>query len=69
MAAGSPVMVGCMDEAGLGVSAAFHFVLSSPNVRYADLDGHLEFTNDPTFNAVKIIDGVIYPLDEPGLGF
>lgn len=62
-------MVGCMDEAGLGIAAALHMALSSNNVEYADLDGHVEFIDDPSYDAVKIIDGYVYPQDAYGLGF
>lgn len=67
-AAGMEIMVGCLDECALGIAAGLHFALSRPNIEYADLDGHLDFTNDPFNQLLTIQEGWIIPSQDIGLG-
>lgn len=63
-ALGLRVMVGCMIESELGVAPAAHI---ASLVDYVDLDGHLLLASSP-FRGLELVDGVVRPSLEPGLG-
>jgi L-alanine-DL-glutamate epimerase-like enolase superfamily enzyme len=58
------VMVGCMIESSIGITAAAHF---TPLVDIADLDGAALLAEDP-FVGASIAGGQIRLPDGPGLG-
>jgi L-alanine-DL-glutamate epimerase-like enolase superfamily enzyme len=58
------VMLGCMVESGLGISAAAQVASLCDHV---DLDGNLLIAEDP-WPGVELRDGVQLPPDAPGLG-
>ena len=61
---GLQVMIGCMIESSLGITAAAHL---TPLVDYADLDGHLLVANDP-YRGVTLEAGKLILPDLPGIG-
>ena len=58
------VMIGCMIESSLAITAAAHL---TPLVDYADLDGNLLIDNDP-YEGIKVVNGKLMLPDAPGLG-
>jgi len=65
-AAGMKIMVGCMIETRLGITAGTHFALGV-GVDYADLDGYWDLSR-ALFSGVKFENGVNILPDAPGLG-
>lgn len=63
-ALGMKVMLGCMIETSVGISAAMQLASLAD---YLDLDGHLLIENDP-FEGLGLKEGRIILSGEPGLG-
>lgn len=61
---GLQVMIGCMIETSVAITAAAHI---TPLVDYADLDGHLLIKNDP-YSGVTVKNGRLILPEGPGLG-
>jgi L-alanine-DL-glutamate epimerase-like enolase superfamily enzyme len=61
-------MVGCLNEPALLIAAGLGLALSSPNVRYGDLDGHFDLEDDPSVPGFQFLDGWLIATDMPGLG-
>lgn len=61
---GLRVMLGCMIESSLGITAAAHL---TPLVDYADLDGNLLIANDP-YTGVTLDKGKLILPNRPGIG-
>jgi L-alanine-DL-glutamate epimerase-like enolase superfamily enzyme len=61
-------MVGCMNEPALHIAAGLALALSSPNVRYGDLDGHFDLEDDPSIPGFQFEDGWLIASEVPGLG-
>lgn len=63
-ALGLGLMLGCMNESGLAVSAGAQVASLFDHV---DLDGNLLLAEDP-WPGVELVDGVQLPSEDPGLG-
>jgi len=58
------IMIGCMVETSIGISAAAQL---APLVDYIDLDGNLLINNDP-YDGVRAVNGFLKYSDRPGIG-
>lgn len=67
-AARMATMVGCLNEPALLIAAGLGFALSSPNVRYGDLDGHFDLIGDPSVPSFRFEEGWLVATDVPGVG-
>jgi L-alanine-DL-glutamate epimerase-like enolase superfamily enzyme len=61
---GLKIMLGCMIESALGITAAAHL---SPLADWADLDGNLLLKHDP-YRGVQVREGKLFLPEKPGLG-
>jgi len=58
------IMIGCMVESSVGISAAAQL---APLVDYTDLDGNLLIADDP-YDGIKAVNGYLKYNDRPGIG-
>ncbi len=58
------IMIGCMVETSVGISAAAQL---APLVDYVDLDGNLLLTDDP-YDGIKAVNGYLKYNNKPGIG-
>ena len=61
---GMKVMLGCMTESSIGISAIAHLV---PLLDYVDMDGAMLLKNDPA-EGVKIVNGEVFFREGNGIG-
>lgn len=66
--AGTALMWGCNDESRITIAAALHAAFASPATRYIDLDGSLDLAADIVSGGFELQNGMMSPLDKPGLG-
>ena len=62
---GLGVLLGCMIESSIGITAAAHL---APWADYADLDGHLYLAEDDYQGVTFDPNGFLIMPDAPGLG-
>ena len=62
------LMWGCNDESIISISAALNTALSFNNTKYLDLDGSLDLVKDLVSGGFNLKNGIMKPIDKPGLG-
>jgi L-Ala-D/L-Glu epimerase / N-acetyl-D-glutamate racemase len=62
-------MVSCLIEPAMLIAAGLSLALSSPNVQYGDLDGHLYLAEDPSVPGFTLQEGWLIASQVPGLGY
>lgn len=68
-AARMATMVSCYIEPMLLINAGLILALSSPNVRYGDLDGYFDLVDDPSRAGFRLEDGWLIANENVGLGY
>lgn len=66
--AGMGIMVGCMIETRVGITAGMHLALAEEGIQHADLDGHLDLREDVVTGGVTTRLGKDRIANAPGLG-
>ena len=51
------IMVGCMEESRVGISAGMHLDLSIKDIGFADLDAHITHKNKFVYGGLKTVNG------------
>jgi L-alanine-DL-glutamate epimerase-like enolase superfamily enzyme len=62
---GLKIMMGCMTESSVGISAIAHI---APLLDYVDMDGALLLARDPAAGVVIDADATLHYVDGPGIG-
>ena len=62
-------MVSCLIEPAMLIAAGLSLALSSPNVHFGDLDGHLYLADDPSQPGFTLQEGWLIASQVPGLGY
>lgn len=62
------IMWGCNDESKISIAGAMNMAYACTNTKYLDLDGSFDLAYDPGKNGFEVKNGMLVPVDRPGLG-